>query len=422
MAKVIETSTDYRSPYRPWLVSLLNRVGRLARRFGRSDDLDVDGMIAAVQRRTGLSDFGDEWFLEPLEVLVRSINEEARLTPLGARIQKSRIVSALSTRLRVEHLLREHPEIRDIDLGKVIVIAGLQRTATTTLHRLIAADPRARALRSWEALSPVPLPGERSGQPWRRMREARLAARAIRYLAPDFLAIHPVEHDAPEEEIFLLDLSFMSQSPEAMMHVPSYSRWLEEQDHTRCYEYMLTVLKILHWQQPGDFWVLKTPHHMEHLDVLLDVFPDVCVVQTHRDPRKSIPSFLSMVAHGRGMLSDQVDPEEIAAHWVRKTRRMMERSMEVRRRADDGQFVDVSYRELVADPIGELRRVYRAAGVRFSEEVEEAAKAVAERNVKGRHGRHVYSLGDFGLDEETVDRHCDDYRHEYGIPVEESGA
>ena len=142
MAKLMETSTDYRRPYRPWLVSLLNRVGRLARRFGRNDDLDVDGMIAAVQRRTGLTDFGDEWFLAPLEVLVRSINEEARLTPLGARIQKSRIVSALSTRLCVEHLLREHPEIRDIGLGKVIVIAGLQRTATTTLHRLIAADPR----------------------------------------------------------------------------------------------------------------------------------------------------------------------------------------------------------------------------------------------------------------------------------------
>ena len=416
----METSTDYRRPYRPLPVSLFNRAGRLARRLGLDDGLRVDGMIAAARRRTRLGDFGDEWFLEPLEVLVQSINEEARLTPLGARIQRARIVSALSTRLRVERLLRERPEIHDVELGKVVVIAGLQRTATTTLHRLIAADPRVRALKSWESLSPVPLQGERNGRPRRRIREARLAARAIRYLAPDFLAIHPVEHDAPEEEIFLLDLSFMSQSAEAMMHVPGYSRWLEAQDHTTCYRYMVTMLKILHWQRPGDFWVLKTPHHMEYLDVVLDTVPNVRIVQTHRDPGRSIPSFLSMVAHGRGMLSDHVDPEEIAAHWMRKTRRMMERSMKVRRTTASGEFVDVSYYDLVADPIGELRRVYRAASVDFREETELAARAVAARNVQGRHGRHVYSLADFGLDAEIVDRHCDDYRREYGIPVEES--
>ena len=138
----LETSTDYGNPYRPLAVSIFNRAGRLARTFGLGDGLDVDRMIAAARRRTGLSDFGDELFLEPLSVLVQSINDEARLTALGIGIQHSRIVSALSIRLRVEHLLRSNPEILDIDLGKIVLIAGLQRTATTTLHRLIAADPR----------------------------------------------------------------------------------------------------------------------------------------------------------------------------------------------------------------------------------------------------------------------------------------
>ncbi len=419
-AAPLKTSTDYRTPYRPLPISLLNRAGRMARRLGLNGDLDVDRMIAAAKRKTGLSDFGDEWFLEPLEVLVRSINDEARLTPLGTRIQHSRIVSALSTRLRVEHLLRENPAILDMHLGKIILIAGLQRTATTTLHRLIAADPRIRELRSWESLSPVPLPGERRGDPRRRMRQARMAARVIGFLAPEFLAIHPIEYNAPEEDIFLLDLSFMSQTPEAMMHVPSYSSWLEEQDHTKCYEYMLTMLKVLHWQRPGDCWVLKTPHHMEHLDVVLDIVPDGCIVQTHRDPKKSVASFCSMVAHGRGILSDHVDPEAIGAHWMRKTHRMIERSMKVRGAARDRVFVDVSYHDLIADPLGELRKVYQAAGIDFSEEAENAAKAVSRRNVKNRHGRHVYSLASFGLDDETVDGCCEFYRREYGISDEDA--
>ena len=414
----LQTSTDYGNPYRPLAVSIFNRAGRLARTFGLGDGLDVDRMIAAARRRTGLSDFDDALFLEPLNVLVQSINDEARLTPLGIGIQHSRIVSALSIRLRVEHLLRSNPEILDIDLGKIVLIAGLQRTATTTLHRLIAADPRVRELRSWEALNPVPLPGERKGDPRRRIRQAKFAARTIGFLAPEFFAVHPIEHDAPEEEIFLLDLSFMSQSPEAAMHVPSYAAWLEDQDHTRCYEYLLVLLKILHWQRPGACWVLKTPHHMEHLDVVLEVLPDICIVQTHRDPKQSIPSFCSMVAHGRGILSDHVDPGEIAGHWMRKTHRMMARSIVVRRAAADSAFVDVSYYDLVRDPIGELRKVYGAAELEFTEEARNAVKSVSGRNVKNRYVKHVYPMARFGLDDTTIDATCEFYRREYRIPDE----
>ncbi|MCZ0935875.1 MAG: sulfotransferase [Gemmatimonadetes bacterium] len=414
----MRTSTEYRRPYRPLPVSLFNRVGRAARRFGFDGALDVGRMIAAARRRTGLSDFGDEWFLEPLEVLVESINDEARLTPLGTAIQRSRIVSALAVRLRAERLLREHPEILDVDLGRILLIAGLQRTATTTLHRLLAADPGTRALSAWEVLSPVPLEGEGRGPPQRRMRQAKRAARAIGFLAPDFRAVHPMAWDAPEEDVLLLDLSFMSQAPEAAMHVPSYSRWLEARDHTKCYACLLTMLKILHWQRPGDRWVLKTPHHMEHLDAILDVFPDVCVIQTHRDPKRSVPSFCSMVAHGRGIFSDHVDPVEIGAHWMRKIRRMMERSMTVRRGADAGVFIDVSFYDLIADPLGELRRIYGAAGIEFTEEAAAAARAVSERSGKDSLGRHVYSPASFGLDEETMDGHSAAYRREYRIPDE----
>ncbi|MDE2944516.1 MAG: sulfotransferase [Gemmatimonadota bacterium] len=414
----MRTSTEYRRPYRPLAVSLFNQVGRAARRCGFGGALDVGRMIAAARRRTGLSDFGDEWFLEPLEVLVESINAEARLTALGATIQRSRIVSALAIRLRAARLLREHPEILDVDLGRILLIAGLQRTATTTLHRLLAADPGTRALRAWEVLNPVPLGDEGTGAPRRRMRQAKRAARAIGFLAPDFRAVHPMAWDAPEEDVLLLDLSFMSQAPEAAMHVPSYSRWLEARDHTKCYEYMLTVLKILHWQGPSDRWLLKTPHHMEHLDVILDVFPDVCVIQTHRDPKKSVPSFCSMVAHGRGIFSDHVDPVEIGAHWMRKIRRMMERSMSVRRSADEHVFVDVSFYDLIADPLGELRRIYGAAGIDFTEEAADAARNVSERSGKDGHGRHVYAPASFGLDEETIDRHSAAYRWEYRIPDE----
>ena len=419
-ARLLKTSTDYQNPYRPLPVAILNRAGRLAGKFGPGGALSVGSMIASARSKTGLTDFGDEWFLDPLQVLVKSINEEARLTSVGYALQRSRIVSALSTRLRAEYLIGKHPEVLDLDLGRIILIAGLQRTATTTLHRLIAADPDFRELSAWEALNPLPSRGESHGDPRRRIRLAKLAQKMMGFLAPDFAAVHPIRFDAPEEDVLLLDLSFMSQSPEAMMHVPRYAEWLEGQEHTRSYEYLLTMLKLLHWQRPGKNWVLKTPNHMEHLDVALSVLPDTIVVQTHRDPGKAVASFCSMVAHGRGIFSDHVDASEIAGHWVRKMRRMLERSIDVRNSAYGDAFVDVSYYDLVASPIDEVRKIYRHAGIEFSEQTENAVTTASTGNVKDRHGKHVYSLSGFGLDADQVDEQFDFYRRAFQIPDEDA--
>ena len=96
-------------------------------------------MIANARTRTGLGDFGGESFLPALRVLVASINHEAELTPVGVVLQRQRIEAALANRLRAQRLLERHPEIRDVDIGKVVLVTGLQRTGTTTLHRLIAS-------------------------------------------------------------------------------------------------------------------------------------------------------------------------------------------------------------------------------------------------------------------------------------------
>ena len=414
----MDTPTDYERPYRPLPVRLLNALGRHLDRRRANPGFDMESMLARVKRRTGLSDFGDDWFLEPLRTLVASINAEAALTPVGGWIQRQRIEAALATRLRIEDVLRRHPEIHDIDLGTVFVIAGLQRTGTTTLHRLMASHPDLRAVTAWEGLHPVPLPGETPGRPHARVRRGRAAERAIAYLAPAFFAVHPAEHDAPEEDVLLLDLCFMSQSAEATMHVPTYARWLAEQDHTRCYEYFRTVLKILHWQRPARDWVLKTPHHLEYLDVLLAVFPEALVVQTHRDPRQCVPSFLSMVAHGRGVFSDRVDTGEIAAHWIRKTRCMVERAALVRAQSDTRRFVDISYYDLLEEPIAQLREIYHQAGVPFGPDALRFAKDTAAREVQHRYGRHVYDPASFGLTTESIDRCFRAYRERHAIPRE----
>ncbi|OUS24640.1 hypothetical protein A9Q99_24030 [Gammaproteobacteria bacterium 45_16_T64] len=414
----IETGNNYSNPYRPLPIALFNRAGRIAKRVGLAGDLSVDALIASAKKKTGLHDFGDEWFIEPLTVLVNSINDEANLTPFGHFVQKQRLESALAIRLRVEQLCKSNPDIDDIDLGKIIVIAGLQRTGTTTLHRLLASDERMRALMSWEALNPLPLPNETAGNPKKRIAQAKQAEKGLAYLAPEFFAIHPVEHDAPEEDVLLLDLCFMSQAPEATLHVPTYASWLETQDHTKAYQYLRKLMKILLWQQPAPNWVLKTPHHMEYLDTLMDVFPEAYIVQTHRDPQKTTGSFCSMVSHGRGVFSDEVDAKEVARHWVRKVNRLMESSIAVRQARGEERFIDVSYYDLLENPDKEVERIYQFAGIDFDQSALHAVKKTKKKNVKNRFGKHRYDIADFALTKEGIENQYKFYRERYAIPHE----
>ena len=146
--------------------------------------------------------FAGREFREPLRRLLTAIEEEARLNPLG-RIALRQILSRnLANRLRIDALLERHPEILDIPVEAPVFVVGLQRTGTTLMQRLLANDRGLRALSSWEAVNPAPFlekklaPGELDP----RVRFADRAETAIRYMAPDFFAVHPVEARGQEED------------------------------------------------------------------------------------------------------------------------------------------------------------------------------------------------------------------------------
>ena len=398
-----ETSTDYRRPHRPRAVRLANRVGAGLARLGARASLEPDDLLRTAMRRTGLADFGDPSFREPFEVLLRSIEDEARLHPVGRLITRERLIGVLVNRLRVARALRAGAVAPE--LAAPIVITGLQRTGTTLLHRVLASDPRLRWLASWEALHPAPV------TPDRRLANAERAERGLAYFAPDFFAIHSVEARAPEEDVLLLDYAFLSTVPEATLRVPAYARWVEQQDQRPAYRYMRTLLSVLSAQRGGKKrWLLKTPHHLEWLDTLLEVFPGARVIWTHRDPATTVGSFCSMIAHGRGVFSDEIDPHEIGVSWGDKIARLLERGMDARERAPAGTFHDVRYEDLVADPMAEVRRIYAFLGESLPLHVERRMQATLEASPQHRHGVHRYRLADFGLREDALHQRFARYR------------
>ena len=380
--------------------------------------LDEEALIAAARRASGLRDFGDESFRGPLRRLVAALNEEAALHPLGRVLLRQSLVRALENRLRLEALAAAHPEIGAQPVRAPVFICGLQRTGTTLLHRLLTCEPALRPLLSWEALNPAPFPGAvAAGGRDPRMRLAEVAERGLRYLAPDFFAIHPVEAHAPEEDVLLLDLSFMSPTADATQRVPSYSAWLRDVDQRPAYRYFRRVIQLLLWQRPGR-WLGKTPHHLENLDALLDVFPDAKILHTHRDPVRVVASFASMMCHGRAIFSDHVDPREVGTQLAEKAVRAVTRAMAVRERAPASAFLDLAYADLLADPLGEIRRSYDFLGLELAPATEAAMRRWLAENPQNKRGVHRYRPEDFGLDAAELARRFEPYRVRFGVAAE----
>ncbi|MGB5813326.1 MAG: sulfotransferase [Polyangiales bacterium] len=418
----VTTSSGLERPYRPRAIAWANRAGRVLSRAGvGGKPITAEGVLADARRKTGLDDFGELGFMEPLGVMVDSINTEAALHPLGHMIIRGRVIGVLVNKLIAEDTIRRNPEILGIPVPAPIIIAGLARTGTTMLHRLIAQDPAIRSLASWEAISPAP-PKKKKGGKDPRFAQAAFAAKGLKYMSPGFFAIHPAEPDAPEEDVILLEQSFLTTTPEAMMRVPTYSAWLETQNHVPAYQALKRMMQYLHWQRPGvgnpTRWVLKTPHHQEYFDPLLEVFPDATIVHTHRDPLKTSPSLFSMLTHLQGIFSDDVDPHLVASHWLHKIDLMAQRAMATRDRVDDRGFVDVSYYDLIQDPMPEVERIYAAAGLPLTVEARTAMDASRRVNKQHKYGRHKYAIEDFGLTRDDIESKIAPYRARFQVPYE----
>ena len=122
-----------------------------------------DDLMAEARNETGLDDFGDDSFREGLELLVRSLQHEAKLNAMGQEAMRGRVVSLLSQRLQIEDWFRRHPRSARSRSSRPLIGLGLPRTGSTALSFLLAEDPRTRSLRLWESAAPAPPPSTVEG-------------------------------------------------------------------------------------------------------------------------------------------------------------------------------------------------------------------------------------------------------------------
>lgn len=379
--------------------------------------LTEERVTKSAQTTTHLSDFGEEDFRDPLNMLIDLFNGDPNISVRGHFTAMGICFVSLINRLALKASFDHYPQFLQRPIHRPLFIVSCPRTGTTLLHKLLAQDPSARAPLLWELMfpSPPPHPDHLATDP-RLSRVTHLIQKTYEAM-PELPAIHPQDPMEPDECFYLFQNSFTTFLFSIICPIPKYREWMLSIDMVPAYEYYKKQLQILQGFISGDHWILKCPQHLFFLDALLKVFPDACIVQLHRSPLKFIASACSMSATFRRAYQCRPDYKLIGQETVSDWKIATDRAMAVREKADPGQFLDIHFSELVADPIAAVKHIYQYFEYEYDGRVEGLMRQWLAGNHHHKHGKHNYRLEDYGLSAEIVNRGFKKYVDHYGIEV-----
>jgi hypothetical protein len=378
---------------------------------------DPAALFKQAQAATGLSEWGGaRWpegrFYARVNALCQSLETEAALTARGRSRAHSRLHVMLCSRLRQVDWRARNGE--GAPIVAPLIGTGLPRAGTTFLHNLLAQDPANRSATAAEAAIPV-LGGARAEDRtslYRRILEFQ------GFLAPDVTAIHPYSADMPEECIFLQEASAGAALYNAFYNTPSYVQ-LSAPDSAEAYAWQIGVMQSLQDDGGGERWALKAPGHMMRWDAMNAAFPDARIFLNHRDPGKVIPSMASLYAKLRSLCSDTpVDQKAFVRQLVASWSRSLDEVTAWRERHPEAQIIDVRYGELIADPIGEVERVYDLWRIELRPDAKARMEQFLKHDHHGKGPARAYSLADYGLDEAAIEAAFGPYLDRYGVARE----
>ena len=417
----------WRPDPRPEWVSAVNRgqlplIAEMAQR-----PLDRQGLMAEARAGLGFDDetvpgpFGTEaTFAEPLDVLLRALDEEAELTILGRWLTRQFLVRLLQVRLQIDAYLRGDPAVVDEDVSAPLFVTGAARSGTTILFGLLSCDPSLRAPEGWELLRPVPPPRPERYPDLGRVMLADTELRQMATVVSGLDAIHHYHGRMPKECVSTMSLAFLSEEFTARYRVPSYAVYLDTLSSLRpAYEVHRLVLQILQRRFPRRRWLLKSPVHLRSPRALLDVYPDARLIVTHRDPLTVLPSTTSLIANLRWAHSDRVDFAEVG----RYQRDLLHRELDdLVSGCQDGTLdrahtCHVHYEDFVTDPLGAVQSVYTRLGLELQPTVEEKMRRYLAERPKDALGLHRYSFTDLHLDEDQERRGFERYQRWFAVPM-----
>ena len=381
--------------------------------------LSFDRIVYLAENQTGYRGFMDSGLRDRLRKLVDWINARGPYSVDQAAQIRRQLQQLLAARLQLMGDRQRLPAIASEIIERPIFVIGFPRSGTTLLHSLLAEDPQVQAPRWWHSHAPSPPPGEGPVGPQRLAVAARALDQMLDFV-PGMLPLHPywdkgAEALVEDEELFTLD--FRNAYPTKLYRVPSLEVMVDiaDGDPPGAYRFHRELLQHLQWNTGKRRWVLKGVGHQFLLAPLFETYPDAICLWPHRDPVEIQASMLTIAS----VLYNEITGGSV--DWKRQARAMLEGLKAGLDHAmadpliDDPRVVHLRFKDLVADPIARVLKVYRQAGLTIAAEFAPRMRAWLDdpENRADRYGRYPYSYQPFGIDADWVRNLYVDYRRRY---------
>lgn len=382
-----------------------------------SERLDPDALIAEAKAAAGLGDFGSDLaFMAGFRTLVEAV--EAMDPPEQLRATaRDKILGLLSARLHYAEDEKRHPAIVRQDVGDPLIVCGLPRTGTTVVYDLLCLDPAARAPREWEWYIPWPAPEAATFNSDHRIGQVQAIYENWLKHAPQLADIQRMDCTQPGECNHGMMLHFGSTNFPAEFGVPKFAEWLLANPPEGQYRTHKRMLQQFQWKGPQGRWTLKSPQHLFDLPALVETYPGAMLVWTHRDPVLTFSSLASMIAGFLAAFGADKDKHAIGRQVLDMWSAAMARAVKARRERPDiaARIVDLAHKDVVADPVAAIRRIYDKFALPFGAEHQaRIAHFLAENPAASRLGKHRHNPEEFGIEAAEVHVRLADYYAEFG--------
>jgi hypothetical protein len=359
--------------------------------------LDHQSLIDQAIRNTGLTDFGDDQWLDHFKVLTDSIERESRLHFAGRVLTRSEFVRYLEIRLKITDWIRQHPEVNDEKVEQPVFITGFGRSGTTILFEVLSQDPQFRTCSKWESLFPCPPPRGETYTTDPRIIETEKVNTLSESLIPELQAMHKSAAVLPVESVEMVYFTFLSEVFGFGFQVPSYNKYLEQQDMRYCFRWQKKLMQLLQSRFKSKHWLMKGPSHLPYLEELMDVYPDAKIIFAHRDPIVTADSVVSLQASLYWWRTDQPWGDGEGDSWVVG-------SAESRAELWDGiidkieegiidasKIANCQYSDFMENPMVAIEKIYADLEMTLSPEARAKMETFLANKPQGKFGKHRYA-------------------------------
>jgi hypothetical protein len=338
-----------------------------------------DALHDAASQSAGHNDFGDRAYETGMRVLLDALDSGPPLSDEAYTTAQAMVVEALVGRLFTQAKWNAWPDVLGARIRRPLVVVGVPRTGTTALHKVLSLDPQFQGLERWLAYAPMPRPPRETWESEPTYQAAVQRIEAFRQAQPASAAAHSSEAWEVDECILPMAHSFCCNWFGSKLDVPDYDAWFLREDQTYALRRHADVLKLI-GKDDARPWLLKNPTHLMSIDALLSVFPDACIVQTHRHPVASIASLSHMLGGIRDQVAGrQTDRGRLQAREIALWSEATRRGMAAQDRHPE-RFFNVWHRDFRADPMATVAGIYNHFGLELSAEAEARMQDWARAN------------------------------------------